>query len=213
MNFPPFLASLENDTSVLIREVTQDDCDLLEIGFEHLSVRASYFRFLGAHKNLSEKELDKFTATNGPDHVAVGAVMICTADPEPIGIARYIRLPDQQRVAEIAITITDSYQHQGLGRLLLNVLAKFAQEGGITEFKALVHSQNTAMLGLLSHFDGIKTSLGGEETNVRFPVSPDPDQPAESSWLKNLKIKGPNQPASVWEDDGGAILKMFAGKQ
>jgi hypothetical protein len=43
-------------------------------------------------KNLSEKELDKFTATNEPDHVAVGTLLIGTADPEPEGIGEFIVL-------------------------------------------------------------------------------------------------------------------------
>lgn len=213
MNFPPFSAALKNGTPVLIRGVTQDDRHLLEIGFEHLSARAKYFRFLGAHKNLSERELDKFTATNEPDHVAIGALLTGTPEPEPIGIARYIRLPDQQHVAEIAITIADSEQRQGLGSLLLGVLAKFAQRNGITEFNALVHRENTAMLGLLGHFEGAKMSFSGTEIDVRFPVSLDSDQQAAASWHENLKFNGPNQPASVWEDDGGAILKLFAGQE
>lgn len=171
MNVPPFTATMKNGAPVLIREVTQDDRHLLEIGFAHLSARARYFRFLGAHKNLSEKELDKFAATNEPDHVAVGAVLIGTANPEPVGIARYIRLPAQQHVAEIAITITDDYHRQGLGSFLLGVLASFAQRNGITEFNAVVHRENTAMLGMLRHFDGAETSLGGSEIDVKVSVS------------------------------------------
>jgi hypothetical protein len=41
-------------------------------------------------KNLSKKELDKFTATNEPDHVAVGTLLIGTAKPEPDGIGEFI---------------------------------------------------------------------------------------------------------------------------
>ena len=171
MKLTPFPANLKNGTSVLVREVTQEDRHLLQIGFEHLSEQAKYFRFLGVHKNLTAAELDKFTASNGPDHFAVGALVEGTAAPEPVGIARYIRLPDQNHVAEIAITIADSHQHQGLGSLLLGVLAKFARLGGITEFNALVHSENTAMLGLLSQLGSTQTSLGGAEIEVRVPVS------------------------------------------
>jgi RimJ/RimL family protein N-acetyltransferase len=171
MIFPPFSAALANGTSILIREVTQDDRHLLETGFADLSTRAKHFRFMGAHKKLSEMELDTFTATNEPDHVAIGALLAGTAEPEPIGIARYIQLPDQQQIAEIAITIADSYQHQGLGSLLLRVLAKFARQNGITEFYALVHKENTGMLRLLDRFGGTKTLLGGSEIDARFSVS------------------------------------------
>ncbi|MFT4784566.1 MAG: hypothetical protein ACI9IV_002313 [Paracoccaceae bacterium] len=87
-------------------------------------------------KNLSEKELDKFTATNEPDHVAVGTLLIGTADPEPEGIG---------------------------------------------EFIVLMHCESTAMLGLLGHFDGAKTSLGRAEIVVRFPVTLNSDQTAAPS--------------------------------
>jgi hypothetical protein len=111
---------------------------LLILVIEHLSVRAKYFRFRDAHKkNLSERELDRFTATNAPDHVAVGTLLIGTADPEPDGIG---------------------------------------------EFIVLVHRESTAMLGLLGHFDRDKTSLGGVEIVVRFPVTLNSDQTAAPSW-------------------------------
>lgn len=244
MKLKSFPATLKNGTSVLIREVTRDDRHLLQIGFQHLSDRAKYFRFLGAHKNLSERELDKFTATNGPDHVAVGALLNGGPIPEPIGIARYIRLPDQNHIAEIAITIADSHQHQGLGSLLLGVLAKFAQLDGISEFNALVHNENTAMLGLLNQFRGAQTALGGVNIEVRIPVSNISAHGSKSTAgnalgdiyifadtcetlagptqkminQKSAKLRqivnfhpeesdntGPDQPTSVWENEGGAI--------
>ena len=234
MKLTPFPTTLKNGASVLVREVTSTDRHLLEIGFAHLSDRARYFRFLGAHKNLSEKELDRFTAINGPDHVAVGALLRDGPIPEPIGIARYIRLPDQKHVAEIAITIADQYQHQRLGSLLLGVLSKFARQGRITEFNALIHSENTAMLGLLDQFGGVPTALGGEDIEVTFPVSAISVQvpkstadnhetlggaaraiinrtPAKLRRLVNFHselpdIIGSGQPTSVWENEGGAIV-------
>lgn len=170
MKLTPFTAILKNGTSVLVREVTHEDRHLLQIGFDHLSDRSRYFRFLTARHNLPA-ELNEFIASNGPDHVAVGALLESAAAPEPIGIARYIRLSDHTYIAEIAITIADSYQHQGLGSLLLVVLAKFARQNGITEFNALVHSENTAMLGLLGQLGSTQKSLGGAEIDVRILVS------------------------------------------
>lgn len=197
MKHTPFSTTLKNGASVLIREVTPDDRHLLEIGLEHLSARAKYFRFLGAHKELSQRELDKFTATNSPDHVAVGAVLNGTAETKPIGIARYIRLPEQPHVAEIAITIADNYQRMGLGSHLLRVLAKFAKRNGISEFNALVHIENIAMLGMLGRIDGAKISRSGTEVDIRFPVAATSNQPTAPSLKKKLKFKGPDQPVSV----------------
>lgn len=234
MKLKPFPATLKNGESVLVREVTSTDRHLLEIGFARLSDRTRYFRFLGVHKNLTEKELDGFTAANGPDHVAVGALLKDGPTPEPIGIARYIRLTDQKHVAEIAITIADQYQHQGLGSLLLGVLSKFAKLAEITEFNALVHSQNTAMLGLLTQLGGVQAAFGGEDIEVTLPVSSISVRLLKSkadkretldgaarviinrtsanlrqfvSFHPELKeIHAPDQPTSVWENEGGATV-------
>lgn len=234
MTLSPFTTTLKNGAPVLVREVTPADRHLLEIGFADLSGRARYLRFLGARKTLTEKELDRFTATNEPDHVAVGALLRDGPIQEPIGNARYIRLPDQRHSAEIAVTIADSHQRQGLGSLLLGVLAEFAKRGGITEFNALVHSENTAMLGLQHQFGGTQTSLGDEDIEVTFPVSAISVSISKSSAAKHETLGGaarkivrltstnfhrfvnvhperseiaaPDQPTSVWENEGGAIV-------
>jgi RimJ/RimL family protein N-acetyltransferase len=171
MKLSPFTTTLKEGQSVLVREVTPDDRHLLEVGFDHLSDESQYFRFLAARHHLTAKELDVFTTYNGPDHVAIGAIVEGSAEPEPIGIARYVHIPDLKTTAEIAITIADSHHRQGLSILLLGALAKFAQVNGITEFYALVHPKNTAMLGLLEHLGGRQNQLDGEEIEVRLPVN------------------------------------------
>lgn len=181
MKLTPFSIDLKNDQSALVREVTPEDRALLQIGYGHLSNRSRYFRFLATRHGLTTVELDIFTANNGADHVAVGALMEGQLTPEPIGIARYIRLPDQKHRAEIAITIVDSYQRQGLGSLLLGVIAKFASLNKISQFDALVHNENTAMLGMFRQLGSRQTKSEGLETEVKIPVFRDPNQYPPSS--------------------------------
>ncbi len=170
MKLTPLSLTLKTGVSVLVREVTPEDRSLLKAGYSHLSDQSKYFRFLAARHDLTMSELNVFTASNGPDHVAIGALVESVSTSEPVGIARYIRLPHQDNTAEIAVTIADDFQHQGLGSLLLGILAKFAHLNGFSEFNALVHSENRAMLGLLRKLGGVQTRLGGAEIEVRFPV-------------------------------------------
>jgi RimJ/RimL family protein N-acetyltransferase len=169
----PFSVTLKNGVSALVREVTPDDRLLLLSGFEHLSAQSKYFRFLSAGHSLSAAELDAFTAPNDADHVAIGALIDNTVTPEPVGIARYIRLPGQDQAAEFAITIANSHQRQGLGSLLLGVLAKMARLNGISEFNALVHSENVSMLRLLSQLGGTRVRLSSTEIELKIPLSSD----------------------------------------
>ena len=235
MRLTPFPIALKDGSSVLIREVTPEDRHLLEIGFGHLSNQSRSFRFLAARHDLTASELDVFTASNGPDHVAVGALVLGASAPEPVGIARYVRLPDLKHTAELAVTIVDKHQRQGLGSLLLGVLAKYAHLNRISEFYALVHRNNTAMLRLLAKIGGTQTSLDGAEIEVRVPIvwgcshllqssvtdaftkvaaltdiGPDQNNTTKTPATKSLRqqtsgFTGADQPLSVWLDDGGAI--------
>lgn len=171
MKLTPFSTDLRDGQSVLVREVTPEDRHLLEIGYEHLSAQSRYYRFLAARHDLTVAELDVFTASNGPDHVAVGALIEDAAGSTPVGIARYVRLPDKTNMAEIAITISDSHQHLGLGSILLGVLAKFAVLDGISEFTALVHAENKPMLRLLGQLGAVQTHIYGAEVEVAVPIA------------------------------------------
>ncbi len=173
MKLTPFYVDLKNGKPVLVREVGPSDRILLQTGFEHLSEESRYFRFLMARKKLTDTELDGLTASNEMNHVAVGALFEGAAGPEAAGIARYICLSDDNQTAEIAVTISDRFQRQGLGSLLLGALSKIAWLNGISEFVALVHSQNRSMLGLFDQLDSTRTSVGGVEVEIKFPVFPD----------------------------------------
>lgn len=181
MKLTPFTTVLENGAAVRIREVGPGDRLLLAAGFEQLSGRSRHFRFLAAHQRLTDAELDRFTASNNADHVAVGALTEDDASAQPLGIARYIRLPRESHAAEIAVTVVDSHQGLGLGTLLLGVLAKFAGLNGISEFVALVHHDNKPMRGLLDRLGGVSHRIGGAEIEVRVPLAPDPVQYPRSS--------------------------------
>ncbi len=171
----PFEATLRNGETVLIRPVTEADKHLLEVGFEHLSDRSRYFRFLRPISKLSEKQLNYFTDTEEPNHVALAALSLGRAGPDPAGIARYIVLEDGTDTAEFAITVVDSYQGVGLGSLLFGTLAYHAVGNGIAEFVGLVHRENKPMLHLLNELEASVTRLDSFERELSVALHHDPE--------------------------------------
>ncbi|MCV2892070.1 GNAT family N-acetyltransferase [Lentibacter sp. XHP0401] len=169
-----FETTLRNSGRVLVRPVVPEDRHLLEIGFAHVSEASRYFRFLAPKSRLSDRDLDFFTTSHGDDHVAIGALDIDAEPPQPVGIARYIRLSDRRDAAEIAVTVVDDYQGLGLGCILIGALACHAASDGIMHFVALVHEDNRKMRHLFDELDAqVESDLGGE-VEMRIPLHCDP---------------------------------------
>jgi GNAT superfamily N-acetyltransferase len=150
----PINTSLPDGTPILIREVAPGDSDLLRLGFDHLSDASRQFRFFGAIGRLSEAQVTAFTSPNDRDHVAIGAAVPKEdGGLDPAGTARFVRLPDDPRTAEFALTVVDRYQRRGLGSLLLGVLARVACHNGIDRLLGYVMRSNRGMLSLLDGLD------------------------------------------------------------
>jgi RimJ/RimL family protein N-acetyltransferase len=154
---------------------------LLRVGFEHLSDRSRYFRFLRAVPRLSERDLRELSHPDHDGHEAIGAVDIGADPPEPAGIARYLRLPDRPERAELAVTVVDAYQGRGLGTLLFALLTRIAAAHGIAGFVALIHAENSGMRDLLLDLGAERTAVHGTEREYLMPVHADPARYPDSA--------------------------------
>ena len=122
---------LRDGSAVLIRQVNGNDAPLLADGFARLSEQSRWMRFLFTKKRLSAADLRYLTEVDHRDHEALGALARDT--DTGVGIARYIRDAKDPRSAEIAVTVTDDWQHRGLGTELLDRLSERAREEGFTD--------------------------------------------------------------------------------
>lgn len=174
--FSPFTTTLKDGLEITLRDVVPTDSELIRIGFDQLSNQSRYFRFMAARKTLSEGELVRFSALNDRNHAAIGGFCLANKKPQPVGIARYVRLAVEEADAEIAITVVDEQQQRGVGTLLLGSLAKNAQENGVARFVALIDRKNTAMRGLMAAAGGEEDESSGPEVKVFLPIYQDPDR-------------------------------------
>jgi hypothetical protein len=159
--FPECKTTLRDGTPVLLREARPEDAPLVRLGFEQLSDRSRQFRFLRAMPRLSDDDLSFLAGADS--NLVLGALDLGGAVPDPVGMARYIRLPSRPETAEVAITVIDSRQGRGLGTLLFGCLAWHAVRSGLRGFVALVHQGNGQMRELLDDLGaGIEDDFGGE---------------------------------------------------
>jgi len=155
---------------VEIRPIEPDDRDALARGFDRLSEQSRYRRFLSPRGPLSPAELSYLTEVDHHDHEALVAVDPVTE--EGVGVARFIRSPEDPAVAELAVAVADDWHRQGVGSVLAAELAKRARDEGITCFTALALAENDAILGLLQDLGEVRTGrtqLGTVELVVDLP--------------------------------------------
>ncbi len=127
-------ADLRDGTRVDLHSIGPEDRACVARGFEQLSARSRESRFLRPMSRLDGATLDYLTATDGHRHLAVGARV---NEDDRVGLARCVRLDEEPEVAEVAVTVLDSWQGRGAARVLVTELAKGADAVGIRCFRAL----------------------------------------------------------------------------
>lgn len=139
---------LRNGTRVQVRVARPDDRDKIVAAFNELEPDSVYTRFFSMRKELTAVELDRITTTDFTHFVGLLAVVGHGAGETVIGGATYVALATagDAPAAEVAFTIEEDYQGQGLASQLFKVLAELARQHGIRRFEAEVLAGNAPML-------------------------------------------------------------------
>ena len=159
--------ALRDGSVAHVRPILPADADGLRAFHAGQSEESIYLRFFAPLRELSDRDVDRFTHVDYRKRVA----LVVTLRDRIIGIGRYDAIDSTS--AEVAFNISDHYQGRGIGSILLEHLAAVAQEQGISRFTAEVLPQNRRMLGVFSEA-GYDVSRHIEDgvVGVTFDISP-----------------------------------------
>jgi GNAT superfamily N-acetyltransferase len=196
---------LADGTRVTLRGIQPEDAEALRRGFDRLSSRSRYQRFLSGTPELTDEMVRYLTDVDGDRHVAIVAAVDShdLKTEEGIGVARFVRLSSDPAVAEAAVTVLDEAQGRGVGRLLLRALATLARDRGIRTIRAEVLAENTRMRHILEEVGGVVRSDDGGTLVFEVPLSW-PLEPGENEaehplrrLLRAIAAFGRGAPAAV----------------
>jgi RimJ/RimL family protein N-acetyltransferase len=139
---------LPDGAEIVIRQIEPEDAAQLKAGFEHLGAVSRYRRFLAPVDHLSPKQLSYLTHVDHMSHEAIVALDAVTGDG--IGIARFLRDPDDAAMAEVAIVVIDAWQGRGVGKALVDRLAARLRSVGVDRITARMLVGNQAARRLLA---------------------------------------------------------------
>lgn len=150
-------------TPMLMRPIRPDDAQRLSAFFDGLSAETRLWRFLHPIRVMSPQMVARFTQVDYDRDMALVAVEDGLGPDAPlIGVARYIREPNESR-CEFAVVVQDSWQSRGVARVLMEHLIDLARANGLDTMIGLVHGNNVKMLNFMRR-------LG-------FQITKDPDEP------------------------------------
>lgn len=181
MAIMPYPTQLERECvlgdggTCLLRAIRPEDAPTLQEFVRGLSDQTRYFRFVASVKELSPRQLARYSQIDYWRDMAL--VVEAPVEPASIssgaetpasrrfaGVARYMLNPDM-RSCEFAIVIDDQWQGRGLGAILMQALIDVARERRLQHMEGSVISQNRKMLKLM-HRLGFTSRLDPDDATM-----------------------------------------------
>jgi RimJ/RimL family protein N-acetyltransferase len=162
----PGLASGRQDVELRLLQ-PGDAATLLEI-FDGMSARSRELRFLTAKPRLTSTDLRALTNVDQQDHVAILAVSVPLG--RPIGVARFVRDPEQRDSADVAVAVVDAWQSRGIGTMLATALVERARTLGVRRFTLVMAHGNERAARLMLRAPGELEQLPSYDDTAEFAL-------------------------------------------
>lgn len=137
---------LRDGTPIVVRPITPEDKPLLLEAFNRMSDESRRHRYLTPATELTPEDLAYLTEVDHRRHEAVIAI---DEEGHCVGVARYVQVPGDREVAEMAAEVVDDWHNRGTATALLGELSQRALENGVRQFRAYVSSDNRVVLDAL----------------------------------------------------------------
>jgi nucleotide-binding universal stress UspA family protein/GNAT superfamily N-acetyltransferase len=157
---------LRDGSTVRVRPIDPDDKDGLRATFHRLSPESRYRRFFAAMPQISDAMLAYFTEVDHHDHEA----LIALDGDQTVGVARYIRSTEDAEIAEVAVAVVDEWHGRGLGRALLERLARRARHEGVRRFSAVVMADNPRAIRVIRGLGDSESARDGPHLELRVEL-------------------------------------------
>jgi RimJ/RimL family protein N-acetyltransferase len=165
--------TLKDGRAVTVRAIRADDRRRLGEAFAKLEPGSVYTRFFSHRGQPSDEELRAAVEVDFETTVAlVVTVPEGEGDETIIGAGRYVLhgRPGAGGEAEVAFTVEEAYQGQGIAGLILAHLAQIARQQRVTELTAEVLPGNRGMLKVFAR-SGLPMRQSTEDGVVHVALS------------------------------------------
>src|SRR3954453_10001046 len=158
---------LRDGKTAHIRPIRAEDAALLVEFYGRVSERSKYYRFFSPMRELSDRDVARFTRVDHDQRVA----FVLTLQGQMIAVGRYD--VGSRSEAEVAFLVEDQHQGRAIAQILLEHLAQAARERGVERFVAEVLPDNQRMIQTFRDA-GYRAGPAYDEgvLQLEFPIEP-----------------------------------------
>lgn len=157
-------------TDVLVRGLEPADRDGIAAFLRTLSTETLYRRFFSLPR-VDDRLLDLVAWA---DHRCQESI-VALVDGAVVGLASYERCRSEEGAADVAIVVGDSWQHHGLGTILMRVLGGVAHRRGIDRFTASMLADNRPVVDFVHHrAPSARLRFDSGELSMELPLGAQP---------------------------------------
>jgi GNAT superfamily N-acetyltransferase len=177
--------------AVWLRPLSCGETDVIEQVFTRMSAESRRLRFLAPVPRLTARALHRLADVDHDRH----GCWVAFVDGAPVGLGRYVRLPDDPDAADVALEVVDDLQGKGLGTLLLATVVAAASDAGVRSLVWLADAANRPVRRLgLQH--GAEIAIESGLVEGRAAVTPVCDAHAAEvrRRARTARLAGATQP-------------------
>ncbi|WP_084397688.1 GNAT family N-acetyltransferase [Henriciella aquimarina] len=155
-------------TPVLLRPLELRDEAALAEAIGSFSNRSRYMRFFSGVQPVPAPVIHRLADVDGACHLAWVAIDESKPERPVIGATHAMRGTADEPVADFAIGLVDAWQHKGVARLLVALLAAESRGKGIASMTAEVLWENRKGRALMTTIGANSTGTDGDVIHFRF---------------------------------------------
>ena len=169
-----------NGLPVWVRLLRQKDTSHLVDLFEHMGPESRYRRFHQPTDNVPESqvwaEAERIATAVADEQLGLIAFATLPGEGEvAVGVARIVWLSDS--VAEVAMSVRDDCQGQGIGKRLLDMVLELAQIAGAESIVGLIQNDNEPIWRLFDQLPyPLTRTIEGTESEIVIDLTRKKDE-------------------------------------
>lgn len=167
------IETLPTGKTIEIRALKPEDRSDFVAAVGRASSQSLYRRFFAVRRHFTEDETSFYLNVDFQNHVALVATAEENGHSTIVAGGRYIVVRPGQ--AEVAFTVLDEYQGQGIGAALLRHLIAIARQAELKQLVAQVLPENSAMLKVFRK-SGLKCAQKREADSIHVTLELCPER-------------------------------------